>query len=130
MAEAQLKRALELKPDYPEALNFLGYLYVEQGRNLDEALKLIKKALEAEPGNGAYIDSLGWFYFKKGDFKQALKELEKASALLEDPIIYDHLGDTYFKVKDMQNARINWEKSLKMNPEQQKIQEKLKKINE
>lgn len=129
LAQTQLRRALELKPDYPEALNFLGYLYVDQGKNLEEAATLIRKALESEPQNGAYIDSLGWFYYQKGDFEQALKELEKASSLLEDPVIFDHLGDAYFKIKDTQNARINWEKSLKLKPEQEKVKEKMEKLN-
>jgi Tfp pilus assembly protein PilF len=123
----KLKKALELKPDYDEALNFLGYLYVEEDKNLEEAEILIKKALEISPNNGAYIDSLGWFYFKKGKFKEALAELQKASSLFEDPVIYDHLGDAYFKLNDAANAKLNWEKSLKLDPKQVKVKEKLNK---
>ena len=128
LAQTQLKRCLELKPDYHEALNFLGYLYVEKGKNLGQAEKMIRKALEFEPNNGAYMDSLGWLHFKKGNFNVALKELEKASSLLEDPVIYDHLGDANLKLKDTGNARLNWEKSLKLNPKQEKVKEKLLKV--
>lgn len=129
LAEKEIKRALELRPDYPEALNFLGYLYAEGDRNLNEAEALIRKALEIEPNNGAYIDSLGWLYFKRGNLEEALRELEKASVLLEDPVIYDHLGDVYFKIKDVSSAKSNWEKSLSLNPEQSKVREKLERLN-
>jgi tetratricopeptide (TPR) repeat protein len=124
----ELKTALQLKPDYHQALNYLGYLYVEENRNLDEAEAMIKKALELEPENGAYIDSLGWLYFKRGKTKEAVRELEKAIALIEDPVIYDHLGDAYFKLKDFEKAKTNWELSLKLLPEQDKVKEKIKRI--
>jgi len=71
-AEAQLKEALKLKPDYPEALNYLGYLYVEEGKNLEQAEAMIKKALEVEPNNGAYVDSLGWLHFKRGKYQDVI----------------------------------------------------------
>lgn len=127
-AKNELKKALELKPDYHEALNYLGYLYVEENKNLDQAEMMIKKALEMDPDNGAYIDSLGWLYFKQGKFKEAIEKLERASSLLEDMVIYDHLGDAYFKINDRENAKLNWQKSLKLNPEQDKVKEKLEKI--
>jgi len=126
-AEAQLEKSLQLKPDYHEALNYLGYLYVEENKNLDRAEVMIKKALEFEPDNGAYVDSLGWLYFKQGRFKEAHKELERASLLLEDPVIFDHLGDVYFKMGDREKAKLNWQKSLKLKPDQDKVKEKLNK---
>ena len=69
--EDELKRAIKLKPDYSEALNFLGYFYLEQNKNTDQAGAMIKQALVVEPENGAYLDSLGWFCYKKGKFKEA-----------------------------------------------------------
>jgi tetratricopeptide (TPR) repeat protein len=128
-AEKELKKALELSPDYHEALNYLGYLYVEENKNLDQAEAMIKKALEMEPNNGAYIDSLGWLYFRQGKFKEALKELERAIVLLEDPVIYDHLGDAYLKMQDIEKSRDAWQKSLKLKPEQEKVQKKLEVLN-
>jgi Tfp pilus assembly protein PilF len=98
---------------------------VEEDKNLEEAAKLIRKALEMEPGNGAYIDSLGWFYFKKGKYAEALKELERASSLLSDPVIYEHLGDTYFKMGNPGKAKINWEESLKLDPQQDQVKKKI-----
>ncbi|MDD5432316.1 MAG: tetratricopeptide repeat protein [Candidatus Omnitrophica bacterium] len=125
LAEKELKRAIELKADYHEALNYLGYIYVEANKNLDKAFTLINKAIELEPNSGAYIDSLGWYYFKKGNFEQALKNLEKAASLEDDPIIYDHLADTYYKLKNQQKAKSNWEKSLSLDPKQDKVKKKL-----
>lgn len=123
-----LKKALELKSDYPEALNYLGYLYTEENRDLDQAEAMIKKALEVDPDNGAYIDSLGWLYFKKGKFKEAIKELERAASLLQDPVIYDHLGEAFLKTNEVEKAKINWQKSLKLDPKQDKVKQKLEKI--
>jgi Tfp pilus assembly protein PilF len=124
-AEEELKKSLELRPEYPEALNYLGYMYAEEGRNLPEAEGLIRRALEMDADNGAYIDSLGWLYFKQGKIAEALIELEKAAKLVEDPVVYEHLGDAYQKKGDCPQARANWEKSLKLNPEQDKIKKKL-----
>ena len=127
-AERELKSALKLKPDYPEALNFLGYFYLEQNRDIDKAGAMIRKALSFDPENGAYIDSLGWFYFKKGKFKAALQEIEKAASLLSNPEIYDHLGDVSLKLGNRDNARLNWAKSLKLDASQEKVKEKLLKL--
>jgi Tfp pilus assembly protein PilF len=126
--EKELKTALKLKPDYHEALNFLGYFYLEQDKNIDQAGALINKALGIDPENGAYLDSLGWFYFKKGKFKEALAELEKAVSFLNDPTIYDHLGDVSLKLGNRDNAKLSWEKSLKLDSQQEKVKEKLLKL--
>jgi Tfp pilus assembly protein PilF len=124
--EEALKKAISLKPDYAQALNFLGYTYVEDNRNLKEAEGLIRKALAVDPDNGAYLDSLGWLFYKKGRIKEAREILIRAASLMPDEVIFDHLGDVYFKMKDAENARINWQESLRLNPGQEKVEEKLK----
>ena len=123
--EKELKAAIKLKSDYHEVLNFLGYFYLEQDKHIDQAGQMIKKALNFDPENGAYIDSLGWFYFKKGKFKEALSYLEKAASFLSDPVIYEHLGDVFMKLENRDNAKLNWEKSLKLDPTQEKVKEKM-----
>ena len=128
-AEKELKKALALKPDYHEALNYLGYIYIEENRNLDEAEAMIKKALELQPDNGAYVDSLGWLYFKKGKLEAARAELDKAAGLIDDPIVFDHLGEVCFKLGDNKNAQVYWEKSLQLEPGQNSIKEKIEQIN-
>ena len=101
----KFQEALKINPDYHQALNSLGYVYAQDGRNLEQAELLIKKALEFEPDNGAYVDSLGWVYFKKNDFDKAQMYLERASGLFEDPEIYGHLGEVYFKKGALDKAR-------------------------
>lgn len=120
-----LKKALQINPDYHQVLNYLGYLYVVENRDFNEAELLIKKALELDSNNGAYIDSLGWLYFKKGQYQEALKEIERASTLIEDPEIYDHLGDIYSHLGDKEKAKVNWQKSLKLDPKQDNVQKKI-----
>jgi Tfp pilus assembly protein PilF len=126
--EQELKSAVKSKPDYPEALNFLGYFYLEQNKNIDQAGSMIKQALLFEPENGAYLDSLGWFYYKKGQVKEALGYLEKAASFLSDPEIYDHLGDVFLKLGNLDNAKLNWQKSLKLDSQQDKVKSKLLKF--
>jgi len=126
LAIEEFKKALSIDPDFSDALNSLGYLYTEEGINLDEAELLIKKALEIEPDNPAYIDSLGWVYFKKKKIDEAIEYLEEAAQMLADPVIFDHLGDAYFKQGQTEKAREWWKKSLDLDPEQEKVKEKLK----
>ncbi len=128
LAEEELKKSLNINNNYAEALNYLGYLYVEQNKNLKEAEGLIEKALKSEPENGAFIDSLGWLYFKQGNFEQAIKMLEKASKLVEDPIILDHLGEAYFKINNFEKAKVSWKKSLELDKTQTNVKNKLEKI--
>jgi Tfp pilus assembly protein PilF len=127
-AEKELKSAIKLKPDYQEALNFLGYFYLEQDKNIDKAGLMIKQALVSDPKNGAYLDSLGWFYYKKGKFRVAISYLERAAFFLSDPVIYDHLGDVFLKLGNIDSAKLNWEKSLKLDSRSDKIKAKLLKF--
>ncbi len=128
-AEAQFEKAIEINPDNADALNYLGYMYAEDGKNLDKAIEFLNKALEIEPENGAYVDSLGWAYYKKGNIDKALSLIKKASGLIEDPIVYDHLGDIYFKMSHKEEARRAWLKSLEIKPGQEKIKNKIERLN-
>ena len=107
------------------SLNSLSYIYAEDGIHLEEALDLVKRALEIKPDSGAYLDSLGWVYYKKEMYPQALESLQKANALLEDPVIYDHLGDVYLKLNEIENAKKYWNLSLKLLPAQTNVLKKL-----
>ena len=106
-AEADLKKALELFPDQPHVLNYLGYSWVDQGINLDEGMKMIRRAVEQRPDDGYIVDSLGWAYYRLGNYEEAVKHLERAVELKpEDPTINDHLGDAYWKVGRKLEAQI------------------------
>lgn len=128
-AMVSLKKALEVNPHSAMTLNFLGYLYADENIKLDEAYELINKALEFEPDNGAYVDSLGWVYYKKGNYHAALEHLLRAEKLLEkeermDPVVYDHIGDTYLKLGNKTKAIQYWEKSLE-HEDNEEIKEKI-----
>ena len=129
LAEPDLRRALQLSPDQPQVLNYLGYSLLEMNRNLDEALTLIEKAAKARPDSGYITDSLAWAYFRLGRHAEALEPMERAS-LLEpvDPIVTDHLGDVYWAVGRQLEARFQWRRALSYGPEEkdaQRIRRKL-----
>ena len=129
-AEARFKKALELSPDQPFVLNYLGYSWVDQNINLEEAFKMLQKAVEQRPNDGFIVDSLGWAYYRRGDYELAAKYLEKAVELRpSDSTINDHLGDAYWKVGRKLEAGFQWQhaKDLKPEPEDlEKIEQKLK----
>ncbi|MBN9580534.1 MAG: tetratricopeptide repeat protein [Afipia sp.] len=117
-AEADLKKALELQPDQPHVLNYLGYSWIDQGINLDEAMKMIRRAVEQRPDDGYIVDSLGWAYYRIADYDNAVKTLERAIDLKpEDPTINDHLGDAYWRVGRTQEARFQWQHARDLKPE-------------
>ena len=98
-AEVDLKKALELYPDQPLVLNYLGYSWVDQGVHMDEGMNMIRRAVEQRPDDGYIVDLLGWAYFRTGNYAEAVKNLERAVELKpEDPTINDHLGDAYWRV--------------------------------
>jgi len=108
-AEADFQRALELNPDQPQVLNYLGYSWIDMDMHLDEALEMIETAVEAQPNDGYIIDSLGWAFYKLGRMDEAVETLERAVMLLpSDPEINDHLGDAYWKVGRRLEARFQW----------------------
>ena len=130
LAEKDFQLALKLVPDNPQVLNYLGYSWVDQGINLDQALEMIRKAVALRPKDGYIIDSLGWAYYRLGRFEEAAAELEKAIVLTpSDPTINDHLGDAYWKTDRKLEARFQWARALENKPEPEdlpKIEKKLK----
>jgi tetratricopeptide (TPR) repeat protein len=128
-AEADLKKALELFPDQPHVLNYLGYSWIDQGVNLDEGMSMIRRAVDKRPDDGYIVDSLGWAYFRIGKYDEAVKQLERAVELKpEDPTINDHLGDAYWRVGRLLEARFQWAHARDLKPEPEdakKIEEKL-----
>lgn len=113
-AAKYFERALELKPEFPEAQNYLGYMWAERGEQLERARDLIAKALKAEPKSAAYLDSMGWVLFKLNQPKEALDYLLQAVALNDGPdaTLYDHLGDIYSVLGETEKANEAWRKSL------------------
>jgi tetratricopeptide (TPR) repeat protein len=121
--EAELERLLERFPEDAGANNDLGYLYAEQGKNLEKAEIMIRKALQEDKDNRAYLDSLGWVLFKRGKVKEAIEPLKKAvektretaeqEGSAPDATILEHLGDVYFQLNDIRQAGDAWREAAK-----------------
>lgn len=128
-AEADFKRALELRPDQPQVLNYLGYSWVDQGTNLVEALAMIEKAVAAAPNDGYIIDSLGWAYYRLGRYDEAVETLERAVMLKpNDPEINDHLGDAYWRAGRKLEARFQYNIAMSVDKEgtvRERVEKKL-----
>ncbi|MGL4729279.1 MAG: tetratricopeptide repeat protein [Bosea sp. (in: a-proteobacteria)] len=133
-AEMDFRTALQLIPESlgrekALVLNYLGYSWVDQGLNLDEAFKMLKQAVELRPRDGYIVDSLGWAYYKLGQYDAAARELERAIELKPfDPVINDHLGDAYWKVGRKLEATFQWNHARDLNPEPEDLPKILKKI--
>lgn len=127
IAVGYFEKALQLDPGFYEAMNYLGYMWVERGQNLDRARSMIEKAVKAEPTNGAFLDSLGWVFFKQNKAKEALPVLLKAVAYTPEPdaTVFEHLGDVYMALGQKEKACEAWGKALKIEPNDE-ISKKLK----
>ncbi|MFO1475898.1 MAG: tetratricopeptide repeat protein [Verrucomicrobiota bacterium] len=125
-AEQYLERSLQLKPEFSDAQNYLGYMWAERGENLERARDLIEKALKAEPRNSAFLDSMGWVLFRLHQPEQALNYLLQAQALSGEPdaTVCDHLGDVYAALGRQEEARAAWTKSVSLE-KNDRVQQKL-----
>jgi len=129
-AEADMRKALDLQPEQPHVLNYLGYSWIDQGINLDEGMKMIKRAVDQRPDDGYIVDSLGWAYFRIGSFEDAVKNLERAIDLKpEDPTINDHLGDAYWRIGRTLEAKFQWAHARDLKPEPEELPKIEAKIN-
>lgn len=128
-AEADLEKALTLYPDQPLILNYLGYSWIDQGRNLKEGMSLIEKAVALKPEDGYIVDSLGWAHYMQGNFDDAVRYLERAVELEpNDPVLNDHLGDALWRVGREREAKYQWDQALTLKPapeDEDKIKKKL-----
>jgi tetratricopeptide (TPR) repeat protein len=128
----EMKAVLRIDPKHAIGLNYLGLIYVDLEKNLDEAERLIKAALKLKPDNGYFTDSLGWVYYKKGQYHKALAYLEKSINLLpDDPITLEHLGDVYLKLNNKEKALDCYNKSLiyrKNKKDKEKMRKKIQSL--
>lgn len=129
-AERDLKRALELKPDQPDVMNYLGFTWLTRGEHLQEAHDMLQRAVAARPNDAQIVDSMGWALYLLGKYGEAADYLEKAVQLLPgDPTVNDHLGDAYWRLGRRTEARFQWERSLTFSPDEtlaESIRRKLK----
>lgn len=134
-ASAMFEKSITLTPkdeleDAANTMNYLGYMWLELERHLDKAGELIRKANELQPDKAAYVDSLGWWHFKKGDYPNALKELQRALSLLKNPEpddaeIIEHIAQVYLKMGDKVQARKHFEKAAQLKPTEPKLLQRI-----
>ena len=116
-AEPDFRKALELRPEQPQVLNYLGYSLLDRNDKIPEALDMIERAVAQRPDDGYIIDSLAWGYFLVGRYDEAVTQMERASLLMPvDPIVTDHLGDVYWAVGRFSEARFQWHRALSFQP--------------
>ena len=137
-----MMKVIDLNPSHSNAHNFIGYIYAVQGENLDRAVLHLEKALSIQPQNGYFLDSLGWVYYKKGETDKALAEIKKAMIYVEPaPVLYEHLGDIHFTLKNYGDASKAWNISLSLTrkrimqkktqgelPDLPKLEDKIQKV--
>jgi tetratricopeptide (TPR) repeat protein len=130
MAEADFRTALDLNPNQPQVLNYLGYSMVEKQLNLDEALAMIERAVATRPDSGFIVDSLGWVLYRLGRYEEAVGHMEKAVELeAVDPIVNDHLGDVYWAVGRYREAEFQWHRALSFEPEDKEAERIRRKLD-
>ena len=102
-------------------------MWADHNMNLDEAEAMIRRALESEPNNASYMDSLGWVEFREGKFDQALNDLLRAAKAVErdDPVVFEHIGDTYLKLNRVLEALDAWQKALALDPKNKTLTDKI-----
>ena len=117
-SEETLKQGLVLEPQSPNLLNALAYLWAEQNKNLDDALKYSRRSLELKPGQGEYIDTLGWIEFRLGRYQDAVETLQKAADLTgNDETVLGHLADALVKLGKPDDAQKILQKIAKKDPD-------------
>lgn len=130
-AEPNFRKALELFPNQPQVLNYLGYSWIDMNMNLEEGMEMIRKAVELRPSDGYIVDSLGWAHYRLGEYEEAVRELERAVSLKpDDPVLNDHLGDAYWRVGRKLEATFQWSHARDMKPEPAVLAEVEKKLKQ
>jgi tetratricopeptide (TPR) repeat protein len=124
------KKSIAIDPaNAADAYNYLAFMWADHNLHLDEADEMIKKALQLDPNNGAYIDTLGWLEFRQGKFEAALNDLQRAAKSIsrDDPVVFEHIGDTYARLNKIPQAIEAWQKALSLDPKNQRLVDKIDK---
>ena len=128
LLESNLRKLIQVRPDYAHAYNALGYSYAERNTRLGEARKLIERALELSPEDYFIIDSLGWVLYRQGDLKGALEQLRRAYEGRPDAEIGAHLGEVLWVMGRTEEANRIWQESLKAGPDNETLLKTIKRL--
>lgn len=121
--EKDLRRMIQLKPDYAHAYNALGYTLADRTNRLNEAIELLEKAINLAPDDPFILDSMGWALFKAKRYAEAADYLRRAYAGRDDPEIAAHLGEVLWMKGERDEARRIWQGGLKTHPDNESLRE-------
>jgi Tfp pilus assembly protein PilF len=125
-SDALYEEALRLDPANALVLNNFAYSLAERNVNLDRALAMSRKAVDADPGNASYLDTIGWIYYRLGNYKEAERFVKEAIGKGEvNAVVYEHLGDIYFKLDQKDLAIEQWNLALKLDANNTTLRDKI-----
>lgn len=128
--QQNLQTVLKIEPNNADALNALGYFYVERKERLDEAKVLLDKALDLAPDRFYILDSRGWLAYQSGDYEEAESYLEKAFEKQVDDEVLIHLIQTKWQLGKQDDAVELWEDFHQRFPENERLQQLIKELSE
>jgi Tfp pilus assembly protein PilF len=131
-AMEEMRKVIQVQPQSPEAFNYIGYSYADRNIKLAEARKFVESALKLDPENAYYLDSMGWVDYRQGRYTSARDHLVRSIKALktsqkEDAVIFDHLAEVFLKLEERTAALEQWDKALKLDPDNKAIREKREK---
>jgi tetratricopeptide (TPR) repeat protein len=126
--EADLRRLIELQPDYAQAYNALGYTLADRTDRLAEAVALLDKALALAPDDAFILDSAGWVQYRLGNLARAQEYIERAYKARPDPEIAAHLGEVMWARGQQSEATTLWQSVLQAHPQNELLLETLKRF--
>ncbi len=122
-AKAMYQQALSVSPENPAAANNLAYVLLEHGGNIDVAMDMAQTARRGTPNSPNAADTLGYAYYRKGIYTSAISQFQEALRLIQkagapdDAVVHYHLGLAYQKANQMSLARQQFEKAVKLKPD-------------
>lgn len=128
--EKDLRKLIQIKPDFAQAYNALGYTLADRTDRLGEARQLIEKALQLSPNDPYILDSMGWVEFRLGHHGKAVEYLQRAYGEMADPEIAAHLGEALWVQGQQSEARKVWEAASKAHPENESLLKVMKKYGQ
>jgi len=127
--ETDLRRLVQLRPDYAHAYNALGYTFADRNIRLKEAYELIDKALQLAPDDGFILDSMGWVQYRLGNLTAARDYLGRAYRLKPEADVAAHLGEVMWRQGDHDAARTVWREASRRESDNETLKETLQRLD-